>query len=137
MNIKRNALRAGLVAALFLTGTAASFAAAAYATSSVNVRQGPGTNYRVVDQLRPGESVDVRGCQGGWCRVEHSGPDGWVSANYLSRDYNYDDDFYIDDEPDFFLDAPRRPHRPYFFPPRRPSNSVCIGGSNASFCITD
>jgi uncharacterized protein YraI len=135
MSIKRNALRVGLVAALFVAGTAASFAAAAYATGSVNVRQGPGTGYRVVDQLRSGESVDVRGCTGGWCRVEHSGPDGWVSSSYLTRDYYQDDEFYDDDEADFFLDAPRRT-RPHFFP-RRPSNSVCIGGNNASFCITD
>jgi hypothetical protein len=25
----------------------------------------------------------VSRCDGGWCRIQHSGPDGWVSANYL------------------------------------------------------
>ena len=33
----------------------------------------------------------------GWCLVQHSGPDGWVSARYLSNDGgDYGDD---DDEP--------------------------------------
>ena len=64
---------------------AAASAAPAVATSSVNVRGGPGTSYGVVDTLRPGEAVDVLGCRSGWCYVEKSGPDGYVSANYLRR----------------------------------------------------
>jgi uncharacterized protein YraI len=59
-------------------------AAPAEATASVNVRSGPGTSYRVVDTLRPGQRVDVSECSSsGWCLVEKSGPDGWVSRNYL------------------------------------------------------
>lgn len=63
----------------------AAQAAPAEATAHVNVRSGPGTGYGVVDVLAPGENVDVRGCQGSWCMVEKSGPDGWVSANYLTN----------------------------------------------------
>ena len=64
---------------------AATLAAqAAQSTVSLNVRSGPGTNYRVVDVLYQGETVDVEGCQSGWCRINHSGPDGWVSARYLT-----------------------------------------------------
>jgi hypothetical protein len=61
------------------------------ATASVNVRSGPGTQYGVLDTLYPGEKVNIETCRSnGWCLVEHSGPDGWVSARYLSnngRDY--------------------------------------------------
>jgi hypothetical protein len=72
----------------------ATIAIGAQATASVNVRSGPGTQYGVVDTLYPGENVDVDGCRSsGWCLIEHSGPDGWVSARYLA---NSDDDF--DDE---------------------------------------
>ena len=57
------------------------------ATASVNVRTGPGTQYRVVDTLYPGEQVNIETCRSnGWCRITHSGPDGWVSARYLSND---------------------------------------------------
>lgn len=143
MNMRRIALKAALTGALLLAGTAVSLAASAEATSSVNVRQGPGTQYGVVDQLYAGEEVDVQGCQGGWCRIEHSGQDGWVSANYLSRG-GYSGDDYYDNGPDIIIRAPRY-HRPLPPPPRyyrpyrhsRPyyDNSFCFGGNNAQFCI--
>ncbi len=53
-------------------------------TSNVNVRSGPGTGYAVVDTVRRGQQVDVQQCQGSWCYVSKPGPDGWVSASYLS-----------------------------------------------------
>lgn len=53
-------------------------------TSNVNVRQGPGTNFAVVDTVRRGTTVDVQQCQGTWCYIVKPGPDGWVSGNYLS-----------------------------------------------------
>lgn len=57
---------------------------AAEATSSINVRSGPGPSYRVVDRLFRGEDVNVRRCRAnGWCYITHPGPDGWVSARYL------------------------------------------------------
>lgn len=58
-------------------------AVAAVAKSAVNVRTGPGVSFNKIDTLFSGESVDVTQCQDGWCYVEHSGPDGWVSGNYL------------------------------------------------------
>lgn len=67
---------------------AASYAADAESTTALNVRSGPSTGYRVVDTLYSGEPVDVNRCAGGWCRIEHSGPDGWVSSRYLAF---YDD----------------------------------------------
>lgn len=57
----------------------------AQATAAVNVRSGPGTGYAAVDVLYAGEQVDVEGCTAtGWCSIIHVGPDGWVSARYLS-----------------------------------------------------
>ena len=85
MAISRKLMASGLAALAMLATTAAASAAPAYATSNVNVRSGPGTGYRVVDALRRGERVDVQYCRGSWCFVEKSGPDGWVSANYLNR----------------------------------------------------
>ena len=87
---KETLLRAATAAAVICAAAvvfipAAASAAPAVATSTVNVRGGPGTSYGVVDTLRPGESVDVLGCRSGWCYVEKSGPDGYVSSSYLRR----------------------------------------------------
>lgn len=77
---------AGLLAAVLSLGFS-SAAMADEATASVNVRTGPGTQYRVVDTLYPGETVNIETCRSnGWCQISHSGPDGWVSARYLSND---------------------------------------------------
>ena len=62
----------------------AANAAPGVITSNVNVRSGPGTNYAVVDVAARGTQVDVQQCQGSWCYVAKPGPDGWVSASYLS-----------------------------------------------------
>ena len=80
--------------ALSITGAAA---VEAQATGSVNVRSGPGTSYGVLDQLQRGDAVNVaRQSPNGWCFVQKSGPDGWVSCRYL----NADDAGYGDDDND-------------------------------------
>ena len=88
-----------LTASAFAALTTLGFGGVAFAdqaTASVNVRSGPGTQYRVVDTLYPGEEVNIETCRSnGWCLIEHSGPDGWVSARYLSNsggDYRDNDD---------------------------------------------
>jgi uncharacterized protein YraI len=109
-NITKAAVLGGAVLAL-----SAGAAFAAVATSSVNVRTGPSTSYRVIDTLRPGERVDVTGRSGGWCEVAKSGPNGWVSCAYLADAASR---YYRDDGPNFSLsfgvrpDRPYRPHRP-------------------------
>lgn len=70
-----------------LTGAAQASSTSAYSATSLNVRSGPGTQYRAVDVLRPGERVLVDGCQYGWCYISHRGPDGWVSERYLRSNY--------------------------------------------------
>lgn len=74
-----------IIAATFglIASTIVALAVPATAKSAVNVRTGPGTSFAKVDTLFAGESVNVTQCQSGWCYVEHSGPDGWVSGNYL------------------------------------------------------
>lgn len=68
-----------------LSATAAN-AAQAYATSNVNMRAGPATDYPVVTTLSAGELVTIYGClsDGSWCDVSTPGNRGWVSNNYLS-----------------------------------------------------
>lgn len=84
MSIKSNLTKA-LGLGVVVTALSAGAALAAVATSSVNVRTGPGTGYSIVDTLRPGETVAINGQSGGWCRVSKAGPDGWVSCAYLSN----------------------------------------------------
>ena len=75
---------AAAVAAMTLTGSITSaFAAEGYARSPVNIRSGPSTRYARVDALYRNEAVTITECRGNWCYIQHNGPDGWVSANYL------------------------------------------------------
>ena len=138
INPKKIAMTLGL-AVLALGATAASaYSATAYATGSVNVRSGPGTGYYVVDQLYRGERVEVIDCRGSWCRVEKSGPDGWVSARYLGNAGDYNDDYYDDHDDNVVVVRPRHRHRdPVYYDDyyRGPSASFCLGGPNASFCL--
>ncbi len=125
---------AGAFVGLALAATVAQ-AAPAYASASVNVRAGAGTGYAVVDVLRPGQRVDVEYCRGSWCYVTKSGPNGWVSATYLSAQGHGGDRYrggrYRDDDY-FYIDRPGYRYRPFY--PRYRSQ-VCVGGPNASFCI--
>ena len=88
MNLSRLTKVAGLGAAVVALSAGAAFAATA--TASVNVRTGPGTQFRAIDILRAGEHVGVVDQKGGWCAIQASGPDGWVSCRYLTSDNSYD-----------------------------------------------
>ena len=66
------------------TSSSVSVTARATASRCAAVRSGPGTNYGVVDVAARGTQVDVQRCQGSWCDIAKPGPDGWVSASYLS-----------------------------------------------------
>lgn len=84
MRLKVGAAAGIAVAGLLLSSTAV-LAVEAVATSAANVRSGPGTSYAVVDTLSAGETVQVVECNAPetWCRITHSGPDGWVSRSRL------------------------------------------------------
>jgi hypothetical protein len=147
MALNRKLIASGLATLAVLATTVAASAAPAFATSNVNVRSGPGTGYRVVDTLRRGERVDIQYCRGSWCFVQKRGPDGWVSANYLSSGGGWDDDWYEPAPPPrpphWNPRPPRPPHwnpnpwpsRPYPTPyPTRPGASFCFNGPNGYFC---
>ncbi|UYO00995.1 MAG: SH3 domain-containing protein [Devosia sp.] len=155
MAFNRKILTAALAAATVVVGTVAAAAAPAVATTSVNVRSGPGTGYRVVDTLYRGQQVDVQYCRGSWCFVEKRGPDGWVSANYLrsGRPGWNDDDWTPRPPPRPPHWNPRPPHwdpypprppvyprppRPPVYPyplPDGPGASFCFNGPNGYFCV--
>ncbi|TPW26695.1 SH3 domain-containing protein [Pararhizobium mangrovi] len=69
-----------------LLGIGAASAAPAMVTTSLNLRSGPGTGYRVETAMPNGAIVNVVGCTRGynWCRVRWNGHDGWASSNYLA-----------------------------------------------------
>src|SRR5690554_1380052 len=71
---------AGLFAAV-----SGAFAYDAAATTALNVRTGPGTNYRVVAALSPNQIVQVGQCNTAntWCEVTANNIRGWASARYL------------------------------------------------------
>jgi uncharacterized protein YraI len=119
----------------------------AEASLSLNVRSGPGTNYRVIDTLRPGENVEITRRSGGWCYVIKNGPDGWASCRYLvdtsrgapRRDRGEPSISFSFSIPgfgitvgdgEFDFDRPRRPDR---------SSRVCfyehVGYDGDSFCM--
>lgn len=152
MALSRKLMAGGLATLALLATSAAAFAAPAVATGNVNVRSGPGTGYGVIDTLRRGQQVDVQQCRGSWCYVVKPGPDGWVSASYLSRGGSggWNDDW--DRGPHWNPAPPRPPHwnprppRPPHWNPRPPrpqpwpghggnSGSVCFNGPNGYFCI--
>jgi uncharacterized protein YraI len=78
----------GLGAAVLALSAGAALAATA--TASVHVRTGPGTQFRSIDTLYVGQRVGVLDRDGGWCAIEQSGPNGWVSCRYLTSDNSYD-----------------------------------------------
>jgi hypothetical protein len=76
---------AAVIAAGLLACSTAALAVEAAAKSPVNVRTGPGKSFGIVDQLTAGEVVDVTECApSNFCFVTHDGPDGWVSADFLT-----------------------------------------------------
>ena len=84
MTIRKTAVGVAVFAACLLSAGSV-LAVEAVAKSAVNVRTGPGTSFGIVDQLTAGEVVNVTECApSNFCFVEHNGPDGWVSANYLT-----------------------------------------------------
>lgn len=58
-----------------------------YNTSSLNVRTGPGTEYKAIGSLSYGESVHQTGtCNNGWYRIEYNDETAYASGKYLSTE---------------------------------------------------
>ena len=77
---------AALAGAVLLPAASANASERAVATSNVNLRAGPSTDYPVVDVLVAGENLRVFGCLNtrSWCDVRFRGQRGWISANYIA-----------------------------------------------------
>lgn len=86
----RYKLLAGVGFAVFLASDPALAAVAATATTDLNVRAGPGTQYPVVGVLGTGSGVAITGCveASKWCSVAVEGGVGWVYSDYLVADYS-------------------------------------------------
>ena len=77
---------AALASAVAIPAGAAHASEKAVATTNVNLRAGPSTDYPVVDVLVAGEGLRVFGClqTRSWCDVRFRGQRGWISANYIA-----------------------------------------------------
>ena len=85
---KKSTLLAVVTVAAAVLGFNAAHAATAtaIATTNVNLRAGPSTQYPAVDVVRSGEDVRVFGCleTRSWCDVGFRGFRGWMSSNYIA-----------------------------------------------------
>lgn len=86
MNIPRH-LKSLLTIAVLIAVVDPTFAASKNVLSAadVNMRSGPGVNFRKVTTLVKDQIVTVHGCARAytWCDVDWAGFRGWVSAEYL------------------------------------------------------
>jgi Bacterial SH3 domain len=102
-------LLAGAATWLFTTGIAA--AATVVADANLNVRSGPGIQYRVIAVIPDGVAVNASDCQGGWCHVDYRGHIGWASSAYLTgavaaAPYYYNEYPYYYNEPYYACNEP-------------------------------
>ena len=84
--MRKKMIRTLLAAALMSAGfSLTAYAESAVVTGSeVNLRAGPGTNYRVVDCLTRGSTVTVTDRSGDtWYAVDYNGQSGFMAAGYL------------------------------------------------------
>lgn len=64
-------------------GSATSLSKAVVTAGKLNVRNGPGTTYDVVDAVNKGEVVDIYDTKEGWKQIEAG--EKWVSGDYLEE----------------------------------------------------
>lgn len=85
----RYGLIAGLATVLLMSGTALAQVPVT-ATTELNVRAGPGTNFPVVGVIPEGGAAVIGGCvaDSRWCTVAYDGGEGWAYSDYLSADLN-------------------------------------------------
>ena len=50
--------------------------------STLNVREGPGTDYASIGKANPGESFEYLGDEGGWSMIRFGEATGYVSPDY-------------------------------------------------------
>lgn len=72
----------------FLASAAAALATPVTATTDLNVRSGPGTQYPVIGVIGAGEGAVLTGCvrDSKWCALDEGGKLGFVYSDYLTAD---------------------------------------------------
>lgn len=83
---RRTAALLATITALTAVSLPASAAMLATATTSLNIRTGPGPEYPVIGAIPDNGRADVTGCIQGslWCQVNYNGIQGWAYSQYLS-----------------------------------------------------
>lgn len=82
-------LAAGLIATaalLALAGPAQAQRAWVKDEVRLNIRTGPGTQYRILGGLSTGDSVEVLSRGEGWTQVRGNGLEGWIPEGFLQEE---------------------------------------------------
>jgi uncharacterized protein YraI len=74
-----------LAIGMLLSSCAIATARPAMVESKLNMRDGPGQQYRVLVVMPAGATVTVGECRGEWCRVDYRGQRGYVSRIHLGN----------------------------------------------------
>lgn len=83
---RRTATLLAAVTALAAVALPASAATLATATTSLNIRTGPGPEYPVIGAIPDKGQATVTGCIQGslWCQVTYNGKQGWAYSQYMT-----------------------------------------------------
>lgn len=81
--MKFNLGTAVLATAVAGLSSSAALAVPAMVETGSNFRAGPGTNYRVIAQIRAGEVIDVQDCNGGWCAASYGARQGYIARSLI------------------------------------------------------
>jgi hypothetical protein len=79
------ACRTAAAAAILALSATCALATPGVVNTTVNLRQGPGTNTPVLAKIPGGAPVDVTSCSGEWCQVTFAGKGGYVIATALAH----------------------------------------------------
>lgn len=73
------------MAGVLIAGTAVAQTTAT-AAADLNLRMGPGPNFKIIDVIAGGDETVVDGCltESNWCKVTYDGNEGWAFGNYLA-----------------------------------------------------
>ncbi|MGL4094317.1 SH3 domain-containing protein [Agrobacterium cavarae] len=98
----------------------------------MNVRSGPGKNYKAVNRLSRGDFVNVGDCRRGWCYVDVHGGNGYILERVIGEGANPYNDL-GPAEPGYIPPQERGTYRPIDQKTSRPSwkrlqsRFVCFG----------
>lgn len=76
----------GLSMAGILMASSALAQTTATAATDLNLRAGPGANYKILDVIDANADATVEGClaEANWCKVTYNGTEGWAYGDYLT-----------------------------------------------------